>query len=159
MSSQAQSNPPGNPTNAPLRRGVEPTPSPPANCTRQQAFRETYLQRFPSTAIAEAFRLAGDALVDVLNEAGAWGPRSTLPLTYGEVLAACDDLDHLVGYLEEVADERIGSELDTVAEALSASATEWASRLAHLVLDIRRGLGEAEQAANLLGDTNLPGDC
>ncbi len=159
MSSQAQSNPQPQSTHSP-RVGATSPPVPRRETPpRQQAFRETYLQRFPSTVIAEAFRLAGDALVDVLNEAGAWGPRSTLPLTYGEVLAACDDLDHLVGYLEEVADERIGSELDTVAEALSASATEWASRLAHLVLDIRRGLGEAEQAANLLGDTNLPGDC
>jgi len=159
MSSQAQSNPPGTPTNSPRVGASSPPLLRPGTPPRQQAFRETYLQRFPNTAIAEAFRLAGDALVDVLNEAGAWGPKSNLPLTYGEVLAACDDLDHLVGYLEEVGGERIGSELDSVAEALSASATAWASRLAHLVLDIRRGLGEAEQAAALLSDTNLPGDC
>ena len=112
----------------------------------QHAFRETFLGRFPSDAIAGAFRIAGDALVDALNEAGSWGPKSPLPLTYGEVHGACEDLDHLVTFLEEVADERVGSALDPISETLSAAASGWAGRLAQLVLDMRRTLGETERA-------------
>ena len=112
----------------------------------QHAFRETFLGRFPSDAIAGAFRIAGDALVDALNEAGSWGPKSPLPLTYGEVHGACEDLDHLVTFLEEVADERVGSALDPISETLSAAASGWAGRLAQLVLDMRRALGETERA-------------
>ena len=121
----------------------------------QHAFRETYLWRFPSAAVVEAFRHAGDALVDVLNEAGAWGPRSALPLTYGEVQGACDDLSHLVRYLEEVGNERFGSDLDAVSETLSAAAKGWAGQLARLVVDMRRGLDEAAQALSLDGGEGL----
>lgn len=96
--------------------------------------------------IAGAFRIAGDALVDALNEAGTWGPKGPLPLTYGEVHGACEDLDHLVAFLEEVAAERIGSALDPISERLSSAASGWAGRLAQLVLDMRRTLGEMERS-------------
>lgn len=115
----------------------------------QHAFRETFLWRFPSETIADAFRVAGDALIDALNEAGSWGPKSACPLTYGEVQGACEDLSHLVRHLEEIGDERSGSDLDAVSETLSAAAEGWASRLAHLVLDMRQSLDEALQAARL----------
>jgi len=81
-----------------------------------------------------------------LNEARTWGPKSPLPLTYGEVHGACEDLDHLVAFLEEVADERVGSALDPISDRLSAAASGWAGRLAQLVLDMRRTLGETERA-------------
>lgn len=102
--------------------------------------------------MADAFRVAGDALVDALNEAGTWGPKSPLPLTHGELRAACEDLDHLVSYLEEVAAERVSSGLEPLAEVLSARADDWAGRLARLALDIRRTLDEAERAAGALNE-------
>jgi len=116
------------------------------SCTGIQGTAITFV-----TSIADAFRVAGDALVDALNEAGAWGPKSPLPLTYNELRAACQDLDHLVDYLEEVAGERVGSDLEPVAEALSGRADGWANRLARLVLDIRRALDEVER-------TEAPGE-
>jgi len=149
MSSRPQSNPQPPSTNPPpLSSGLPARPGFPA-AAQQHAFRETFIQRFPKPGIADACRVVGDALVDALNEAGAWGPKSSLPLTYGELRAACQDLDHLVGYLEEVAGERVGSDLEPLAEALSARAGGWSDRLAGLVLDMRRTLDEAEQAGTL----------
>jgi len=154
MSSRAQSNP-QQPSTDPRPPAVPAAAQDGFSATvLQQAFRETFLWRFPRPGIADAFRVAGDALVDALNEAGFWGPRAPLPLTYGELRAACEDLDHLVGYLEEVADERVGTDLEPLAEALSASAGGWADRLAHLVLDIRRSLDEAERAGSLGEDSD-----
>lgn len=152
MTDRPQSNPQQPSTSSPPP--AVPNPALPGfrATTRQHAFRETFLWRFPAPSIAEAFRVAGDALVDALNEAGAWGPKSRLLLTYDELRAACADLDHLVGYLEEVAGERIGSELEPLAETLSARADVWADRLARLVLDIRRTLDEADRADTLDDD-------
>jgi len=159
MSSQAQSNPQHPSTNSPLPPAPRPA-LPGLKATAQQhAFRETFLWRFARPGIADAFRVAGDALVDALNEAGAWGPQSPLPLTHGELRAACEDLDHLVSYLEEVSGERVGSELEPLAEALSARAGGWADRLARLVLDIRRTLDEAGRAGIVVDDPDAtPGD-
>ena len=159
MSSHAQSNPQHPSTNSPLPPVPGPALSGFRTATSQHAFRETFLWRFPGTAVADSFRVAGDALVDALNEAGAWGPKSPLPLTYDELRAACADLGHLVVYLEEVAGERVGSELEPLAEALSARADAWADRLARLVLDIRRTLDEAEQTGTLIADQDAaPGE-
>ena len=64
-----------------------------------------------------------------------------------------------MSYLEEVAGERVGSELEPLAEALSARADAWADRLARLVLDIRRTLDEAERAGALGEDLGAtPGE-
>lgn len=47
-------------------------------------------------------------------------------------------------YLEEVAEERHGCELDAVSEALAGEASGWAERLDALVTEIRRSLLRAE---------------
>lgn len=124
------------------RRDLQQSPSPP----EQIAFRETFLWRFYRPEVAAAFRLAGDGLFDLMNEAGEWGAADGAPLTYGELRAACDDLGHLVAYLEEVAGEPHASELDEVAASLATDAGRWAERLARLVADMLASLGAARDA-------------
>jgi hypothetical protein len=93
--------------------------------------------------VAAAFRVVGDGLFDLLNEAGEWGPEEQGPSpqsTYGEVRAACEDLDHLARYLEEVAGERDAADLDAVSAVLAQEAWGWADRLTVLVTEIRQSL-------------------
>lgn len=93
-----------------------------------------------------AFRVVGDALCDLQNEAGAWGPKDDTPITWGELQAASEDLDHLVTYLDEVAGDRTATELDEVSEALAVDAGRWAGQLARMVLDMCRSLDRAAEA-------------
>jgi len=130
-----------------------PCPLRPPVLPVQFAFRETYLWRFYRPEVIDAFRLVGDALFDLLNEAGAWGPRNRYPATYGELRAACSDLDHLAGYLDEVASERYASELDSVAAELAEEATGWSERLSQLVVDMRQALNEAAAAFDADSET------
>jgi len=123
----------------------------PFGLSEQPAFRQTFLWRFSRPGVAAAFRLVGDALFDLLNEAGEWGPSNGPPITHGELRAACTDLDHLASYLEEVAAERYNSDLDGTSENLAGEASGWAGRLSRLVLDMRRSLTEA--AAALAAET------
>ena len=106
----------------------------------QLAWRETFLWRLPRPEVATAFRFVGDALFDLMNEAGAWGPDEGVPTTVGEIRAASDDLDDLVHLLEQVASDRHHSTLDEVSDALAIEASGWAERLAGLVRDMRRSL-------------------
>jgi len=160
MTDRPKSIPQQPPTNSPIPPAPRPALPGLTATAQQHAFRETFIQRFPKPGIADAFRVVGNALVDALNEAGTWGPKSPHPLTYDELRAACEDLDHLVSYLEEASGERVGSELEPLAEALSARAGGWSDRLAHLVLDIRRTLDEAERADTLGDDPDAtPGNC
>jgi len=140
-------------------RPIEPeaVPSVPTGPDLQIALRETFLWRFHRPAVAAAFRVVGDGLFELLNEAGQWGPPEEGPspqATYGEVRAACADLGHVARYLDEVAAERQGSELDAVSEALAEEASGWAGRLAVLVTDMRRSLRRAEAFAG----SDLPED-
>jgi len=112
----------------------------------QHAFRATFLWRFYRPEVIAAFRLVGDALCDLQNEAGAWGPKGGRSITWSELQAACEDLGHLAVYLDEVAGERTASELDEVSEALTVDAGRWAGQLARLVLDMRRSLDRAAEA-------------
>ena len=104
-----------------------------------------------------AFRLVGDALCDLQNEAGAWGPKGDTPITWGELQAASEDLDHLVTYLDEVAGDRTAAELDEVSDALAVDAGRWAGQLARLVLDMRRSLDRAAEALAQDADESDPG--
>ncbi len=125
---------------APQEASQEPTAPP-----ELQAFRVTFLWRFYRPDVISAFRLVGDALCELQNEAGAWGPKGGRSITWGELQAACEDLGHLAVYLDEVAGERTASELDEVSEALTVSAGRWAGQLARLVLDMRRSLDRAAE--------------
>ena len=49
-------------------------------------------------------------------------------------------------YLEEVAGDRTGAELDEASDALAVDAARWAGELARLVLDMRRSLDRAAEA-------------
>ena len=126
-----------------IRGNPDPEPPPPPE---QQAFRSTFLWRFHRPDVIPAFRLVGDALCDLQNEAGAWGPKGDTPITWGELQAASEDLDHLVTYLDEVAGDRTAAELDEVSEALAMDASRWAGQLARVVLDMRRSLDRASEA-------------
>lgn len=134
---------------ADLRRTSHPDPN-------QQALRETVLWRFHRPQVAAAWRLVGHALVDLLNEAGEWGPEDGTPLTYAELRAACADLDHLAGYLDQVARERRASDLGEVAASLATEAGGWGDRLGRLVLDMRRALAEAAERLGAAGGTASP---
>jgi len=124
-------------------RNLPEDPPPPPE---QQAFRTTFLWRFHRLEVITAFRVVGDALCDLQNEAGAWGPKGDTPITWGELQAASEDLDHLVTYLDEVAGDRTAAELDEVSDALAVDAGRWAGQLARLVLDMRRSLDRADEA-------------
>jgi len=126
----------------------------PPGLSEQLAFRTTFLWRFHRPGVAEAFRPVGDALFDLLNEAGEWGPSNGPPITHGELGAACTDLEHLASYLEEVAAERHNADLDETSEALAGEAGGWAGRLSRLVLDMRQSLTEA--AAALAAENSPP---
>jgi len=121
----------------------DPEPPPPP---QQHAFRTTFLWRFHRPDVITAFQVVGDALCDLQNEAGAWGPKGDTPITWGELQAASEDLEHLVTYLDEVAGDRTAAELDEVSETLAVDAGRWAGQLAQLVLDMRRSLTRAAEA-------------
>jgi len=126
--------------------GVQGNPDPEPPCPPEQhAFRATFLWRFHRSEVIAAFRVVGDALCDLQNEAGAWGPKGDTPITWGELQAASEDLDHLVTYLDEVAGDRTAAELDEVSDALAVDAGRWAGQLARLVLDMRRSLDRAAE--------------
>lgn len=146
MSSRSQSTPLAEVTRGEGTEIRPPQTQQPPAPPEQMAFRSTFLWRFERREVIAAFRLVGDALFDLLNEAGAWGPEDGTPLTYGELRAACEDLDHLVAYLEGVAGERQASDLDGPSATLAVEASGWARRLSRLVLDMRRSLGEAAGA-------------
>jgi len=130
----------------------DPTPPP-----EQHAFRATFLWRFHRPEVITAFRLVGDSLCDLQNEAGAWGPKGDTSITWGELQAASEDLDHLVTYLDEVAGDRTAAELDEVSDALAVDAARWAGQLARLVLDMRRSLDRAAEALAQDADDDNPG--
>jgi hypothetical protein len=146
MSSRSQSTP-----LAEVTPGEHLDPGPPQTAhalapPEQVAFRETFVWRFERREVRAAFRLIGDALFDLLDEAGGWGPEDGAPLTHGELRAACRDLTHLSVYLETVAWERHASDLDGTSATLAVEASGWARRLFRLVLDMRRSLEEAAEA-------------
>lgn len=124
-------------------RDLPDSPPPPSE---QHAFRATFLWRFNRPEVISAFRVVGDALCDLQNEGGAWGPKGDTSITWGELQAASEDLAHLVTYLDEVAGDRTAAELDEVSEALAVDAGRWAGQLARLVLDMRRSLDRASEA-------------
>jgi len=128
----------------------------PSPAREQYAFRQTFLWRFHRPEVITAFRVVGDALCDLQNEAGAWGPKGDTPITWGELQAASEDLDHLVTYLDEVAGDRTVAELDEVSEALAVDAGRWAGQLARLVLDMRRSLDRAAEALAQDADDDNP---
>ena len=138
--------PGGSSTPAQRQEIVRDLPQTPPPAPEQHAFRVTFLWRFHRPEVITAFRVVGDALCDLQNEAGAWGPKGDTPITWGELQAASEDLDHLVTYLDEVAGDRTTAELDEVSEALAVDAGRWAGQLARLVLDMRRSLDRAAEA-------------
>jgi len=138
--------------------GVQGNPYPePPTPSEQQVFRATFLWRFHRPEVITAFRVVGDALCDLQNEAGAWGPKGDTSITWGELQAASQDLNHLVTYLDEVAGDRTAAELDEVSDALAVDAARWAGQLARLVLDMRRSLDRAAEALAQEADDADPG--
>lgn len=105
MSNRPQSTPPTQSTrpareadqDTPDRRSSAQTPSPQTAEVKlsphQMAFRETFLWRFHRPKVAAALRLAGDGVIDLMNEAGEWGPEKDLPSTVCEVRSASDGLE------------------------------------------------------------------
>ena len=134
--------------------GLSPCVAPP----EQLAFRETFLWRFHRPDVAAACRLVGDALFDLMNEAGEWGPEGGSPtLTHSELRAAWADLANLAVYLEGVAAERRASDLGETSAFLAQKATGWAGRLSQLVLDMGRSLDEAVEGLDPdSGDDHRP---
>lgn len=107
--------------------------------------------------MVKALRVAGDELFDLLNEAGAWGSDEGVALPFGELRATCDDLGHLVGYLEGGAGEREACSLDRASAVLAEVAGGWAERLDRLVLEMRGCLEEADAAGEPPRFWSLPG--
>jgi len=105
---------------------------------KQHAFRETFLWRFHRPGLPEVFRTVGDALVDLMNEGGEWGPAEAEgSLSVKELRAVLRDLEHLLDYLEEIEEDFRSSDPDD-PEGLTALVGGWIGRLARIVVDMRR---------------------
>lgn len=76
------------------------TPQPPES---ERALRDTFLWRFDDPEHRDTLQRLGDLLFLLANEAHMWGDTEGWGLIPGQLNAAADDLEHLAGYLVEVA--------------------------------------------------------
>lgn len=103
---------------------------------KQLIFRETFLWRLYRPGLDQLFRVVGDALFDLLNEAGEWGPEDRENSTeLAELRAVLQDLEHILDYMEEVVEEiRANDFSDDYGRVDLVSGI--AGRLARIVVDM-----------------------
>ncbi len=106
----------------------------------EPVFRETILWSFRDSEHIEALRRFGDLLYTLAAETVYWGASHGWEPFRGEAHAAAADLEHVAGFLEEVA------ELSDDAR-LAAAAMVWAGELRRLVAEIRAEVGGPEPGA------------
>jgi len=118
----------------------------------QLAFRESFLWRLSTPEAAGTVRAFGDLLVDLMNEAGQWGPASNEDSMVRELRAHSRDLEHTVRDLERVADHLHDSD-DQEENALADRISGWVGRISLVVLDMHRRLEcQEEETPHGAGD-------
>ena len=105
----------------------------------ERAWRETFLSRFDGER-ADLLERFGDLLL-TLATAGGFLPHRGLGPIRGPMVAVAGDLEHLAGYLREVAAAPTHSEVSRTQLALCHDASEWASYLEVAVHALRREAG------------------
>ena len=111
--------------------------TPPRREPRDQVFRRTFLARFYRPDQVTALEGTGDALAELLNEAGWWGPIDDEELAVREVKAVAEDAELLGSYLAELAAERYTGALGREITLLCEQADNWAGRLLDLAEEMR----------------------
>lgn len=109
----------------------------------ERIFRETVLYRFERTEDAELLRRFGDLLFRLAVDSEEWGATHGLGVIGAQLVAAAEDVEHLVGYLNEVAETAVHAGVTPGEVAACRKAAEWAEQLSRAA----EGLREAASVA------------
>lgn len=104
----------------------------------ERVFRETILRRFEDPEHSEILRRFGALLYALAVESELWGAAPARGVLAVQVAAAAEDLEHLAGYLREVAQTPTHTGVSEEELTLCRRAAEWAEHLARAVDGLRR---------------------
>jgi hypothetical protein len=113
-------------------------------------FRETFLSRFERHEDAELWRTAGGFLFRMAVDSEDWGSTRGLGVIGIQLAGAADDLEHLVAYLNEVAEAAATVSVTPAEVRACRKAADWAEHLDRAVKGLREAAflqvhtGEAE---------------
>lgn len=103
----------------------------------ERVFRETILRRFEDPKHAETLRRFGALLYALAVESELWGAAPAEDVVAVQV-AAAEDLEHLAGYLREVAQTPMHTGVSEEELTLCRRAAEWAEHLVRAVDGLRQ---------------------
>lgn len=112
----------------------------------ERVFRETVLFRFEKAEDAELLRRFGVLLFRFAVDSEDWGATHGLGVIAAQLVAAAEDVEHLVGYLNEVAETAVYAGVTPGEVAACRKAAEWAERLAGACEGLREAASLAPKA-------------